>query len=912
MSTGVPKKESPKEQALRIAKEENLTRTEKTNKEKSERDLRNTNRNNYQATDSESVKKATMTEAETIKLLKAKLDSQKEENDAAKNIQAAYYENKEELKKLKADTEKRTLEILTAQTNASNAAQEASNAAQEASKAALATETAKQATLDKQIQLANASTENPQMNNSLQHETKKPVQWKLGTSQPFFSGKSTDGITIRQWVRTTEINLYTTGVPEEFKAYVAGGYLRDAPGNLFHELVEDKAKNLTWEELKERLLSAYEPKNIKSLIFNQLLNLKHLNCETLSVYIEKFKNLSCQSEFTESNKIDCFIRNLNENYKDRITLNIPKTLADTIAKVMEIEANLSMNKVDTSSGFREFNYMDQRRNNSFNSNKNTNKYCSYHKSNSHDTTECRSIDSHKNNNIDNIRKDNISDSEDQNESSSNDEFCRFCDSYICHKNSCSNFIKSKASKRNVPETNDRQRNDNVNAFCHRPNNLLGILEVRQNSSSVLDNYRQPDNSTSPISDFGTIGSEKVEIIFDTGCFKSVIPSYLVQKLNLKQVPYQLSALSPNDKQLETQGATLRTPFRFKQTMTYMSFIILPRKNILLGMDWLTVNKASIDCGERTVIFNDGTFKPNSKKEDKLNMESSPESVTLCNLDIANKGKDKVKSNEHGINTTLKPRTQNIKTEILIIETLNNTLVKDINENKKMLKLQTKKNVKPGDNMEPDLMIPNDSEGCLIKLPMTFRKQYSQTSFPSETQEINKLKNSLKLLLKGLSKAEMNENKFSKGFKVERNIAKKTNSQTKMLKIEKEDYFHKKKSEDILNFNGSRARMNKGTQLLKNQGTREPNLNHFSKNLNFFLKLLLVLVDLLALVDLFWTKLKPSRIFSFIFMIKIIVKILVLRNNFLIIHKGSDFKTRKNIPKPSIPQQDKDNPLGMKK
>ena len=158
MSTGVPKKESPKEQALRIAKEENLTRTEKTNKEKSERDLRNTNRNNYQATDSESVKKATMTEAETIKLLKAKLDSQKEENDAAKNIQAAYYENKEELKKLKADTEKRTLEILTAQTNASNAAQEAS-------KAALATETAKQATLDKQIQLANASTENPQMNN---------------------------------------------------------------------------------------------------------------------------------------------------------------------------------------------------------------------------------------------------------------------------------------------------------------------------------------------------------------------------------------------------------------------------------------------------------------------------------------------------------------------------------------------------------------------------------------------------------------------------------------------------------------------------------------------------------------------------------------------------------------------------
>ena len=81
-------------------------------------------------------------------------------------------------------------------------------------------------------------------------------------------------------------------------------------------------------------------------------------------------------------------------------------------------------------------------------------------------------------------------------------------------------------------------------------------------------------------------------------------------------------MAPNDKQLEIQGATIRTPFRFKHTMTYMSFIILPRKNILLGMDWLTVNKASIDCGERKVIFNDGIFKPNSKEEDKLNMESS--------------------------------------------------------------------------------------------------------------------------------------------------------------------------------------------------------------------------------------------------------------------------------------------------
>ena len=74
---------------------------------------------------------------------------------------------------------------------------------------------------------------------------------------------------------------------------------------------------------------------------------------------------------------------------------------------MEIEANLSMNKVDTSSGFREFNYMDQSQNNNSNSNRNqskNNKYCSYHKVNSHDTKECRSFNPNNTSNNNTISK----------------------------------------------------------------------------------------------------------------------------------------------------------------------------------------------------------------------------------------------------------------------------------------------------------------------------------------------------------------------------------------------------------------------------------------------------------------------------------------------------------------------------
>ncbi len=48
---------------------------------------------------------------------------------------------------------------------------------------------------------------------------KKAAHAKLGSSQPTFSGNSKDGMTIRQWVLTTEVNLMTIGVAEEFKAY---------------------------------------------------------------------------------------------------------------------------------------------------------------------------------------------------------------------------------------------------------------------------------------------------------------------------------------------------------------------------------------------------------------------------------------------------------------------------------------------------------------------------------------------------------------------------------------------------------------------------------------------------------------------------------------------------------------------
>jgi hypothetical protein len=109
-------------------------------------------------------------------------------------------------------------------------------------------------------------------------------------------------------------------------------------------------------------------------------------------------------------------------------------------------------------------------------------------------------------------------------------------------------------------------------------------------------------------DFGSINSEPVEIIFDSGCFKSVIPLSYVEKLKLDITPYKNCGFVANQEKIIISGATIRTPFDYKHTSTNMSFLILPRNNILLGMDWLTFNKAIINFNDRSITFGENSNK----------------------------------------------------------------------------------------------------------------------------------------------------------------------------------------------------------------------------------------------------------------------------------------------------------------
>ena len=125
---------------------------------------------------------------------------------------------------------------------------------------------------------------------------------------------------------------------------------------------------------------------------------------------------------------------------------------------------------------------------------------------------------------------------------------------------------------------------------------IGVLN---NLSLCHTKYLSPSDEGTILNDKGSINLEDIDIVFDSGCFKSVIPQSLVENLDLECIPYKNCGFVANNVKIDIFGATINTPFKYKNTFTNMSFIILPRHNILLGMDWLALNNATINFGTRT-------------------------------------------------------------------------------------------------------------------------------------------------------------------------------------------------------------------------------------------------------------------------------------------------------------------------
>jgi hypothetical protein len=442
-----------------------------------------------------------------------------------KDLETRYYANIETDNKAK---ESRQIEIFDAQKRAADA-QTALAEAQ-----TLATQS--------QLELLKYGNDNPSINSASQMTTQAPVaakviQWKLPASQPFFSTKSTETLTIRQWIVANEVNLKITGVSLDFQALIGGSYLRDGPLSRFQALIV-KIPNLTWKELKDDLLSAYEPANLADLNYIRLGELSQGSCPTLADFIDKFTRLESQLPLlSESFKISIFVKNLKVEIKEKILSNVPNTLEKVIALANTLDINLVLCKESTQNGFRGFNSLNQ-------SNPqqphNQEVYCKYHKSTNHSSADCRNKtvnqnnssgknnqNNNNNNSSNNNNKNNTKNSNTATNNSSNNTWCKFCKSKVCFKADCYK-LQGLPKNKNVPNSKNvnlnvlESGNNSLNSFefvktdCRVPIALkqtLNVLNLKELDENVLNNLSLCHSKYLSPSDEGVI-------LIDTGSILS--------------------------------------------------------------------------------------------------------------------------------------------------------------------------------------------------------------------------------------------------------------------------------------------------------------------------------------------------------------------------------------------------------
>jgi hypothetical protein len=255
--------------------------------------------------------------------------------------------------------------------------------------------------------------------------------------------------------------------------------------------------------------------------------------------------------------------------KEKILSNVPNTLEKVIALANTLDVNLVLCKESTQNGFRGFNSLNQ-----VNPQKPHNQevYCKYHKSTNHSSADCRNKtvnqnnssgknnqNNNNNNSSNNNNKKNTQNSNTATNNSSNNAWCKFCKSKVCFKADCYK-LQGLPKNKNVPNSKNvnfnvlESGNNSLNSFelvkvnCRVPiafKQTLNVLNLKELDENVLNNlslchskYLSPSDEGVILIDTGSILSKKIEIVFDIGCFKSVIPGSFAKHACLDCIPYR--------------------------------------------------------------------------------------------------------------------------------------------------------------------------------------------------------------------------------------------------------------------------------------------------------------------------------------------------------------------------------------
>ena len=99
-----------------------------------------------------------------------------------------------------------------------------------------------------------------------------------------------------------------------------------------------------------------------------------------------------------------------------------------------------------------------------------------------------------------------------------------------------------------------------------------------------------------------INGMSIPVIIDTGAAQSVIPTTLVERYKLTTHTSNITCNFGNNSKQHNVPITDPLEIVIFDTVVRLEFLVLPRNDILLGIDWLNMTEALVCSYNNSIIF----------------------------------------------------------------------------------------------------------------------------------------------------------------------------------------------------------------------------------------------------------------------------------------------------------------------
>ena len=388
-----------------------------------------------------------------------------------------------------------------------------------------------------------------------------------------FSGKSKENVDT--WFYKMELYFKQFRVSENEKLMTCISLIKDSALLFFRNLETRSNTHITYRMFKEKFYDRYQPQNLQTLLRTKLRELRQTG--SVADYIDEFDTLCCQIQaMSEVDQVQYFIAGLRSELSERVAFDEPRFI--DVAKDLAIKNETYYKSCQFYR--REAFYSERNHIKTNNFRKEINRFRPQH-------------------NLKQTEKPTYKPMNEKPKENTDKQY-----GITCYKCKGKGHYANECTKRNEPKTASM------------------ALEFRKTAVRTGDNKKKLTSTSSEQYMINTVnvkGNQKLmsvqakidgkllECVIDTGATVSIMSKRIAEKNNVEFSKKTTEIRLANGKVIRGL-ITVPLDVIIESRYSKMKFVVMENDKIdvLLGLDWLVHNKASVNPFEGTLILPDNT------------------------------------------------------------------------------------------------------------------------------------------------------------------------------------------------------------------------------------------------------------------------------------------------------------------